>query len=333
MSVKGLYVSDGNIFLEGVPVPIPKELVRKINDLVEFPDRVQAFKYFWMLCMANPDPVARYGYYKYVETFGIPITKHGYVIMYKQVEKVIKKHPFDSLHDDVKGVFVDELFNRLPALTGVSAIDIFQVESEDIKGVDDFCIYDDGFGSYLVGKTGEIVKSDSLELIYSLKAFIKHNEKYNSLPDYVPFHKGGVFGNDIRLGVPVTMPRAEIDSNPERDCSTGLHVGSYSYVKKFYNTEGTVLACLVNPMNVVAIPQYDHSKIRVSEYYPYAEIKKDELGNWSEIESPFTENEYLNYEKDLLDRISKQLKKTHISLDKDNSEFIDALIKSRKEII
>ena len=83
---------------------------------------------------------------------------------------------------------------------------------------------------------------------------------------------------EIKLGVPVKMDRTACDADPKRDCSYGLHVGATSYVEQFrgYNRRNSdddkspVLVCLVNPMHVVAVPEYDHSKMRVAEYYPFA---------------------------------------------------------------
>lgn len=51
------------------------------------------------------------------------------------------------------------------------------------------------------------------------------------------------------------------------------------------------------------MPEYDHSKIRVSEYTPYAEMATDDNGDWEEIKQGFTEDEYLNYDKSRFEKI------------------------------
>jgi len=328
--VEGLIVKNGSFYLENVPVPIPKQLVRKLNDLVEFPNRIESLKRFWLLCMANPDPIARYGFYNYVETFGVPISENGYAIMYKQVERVQKKHFFDELDSEIQEM-VDFKLQQYGIIESPKSI----VDKDVLKPLLHTCIYSDPNGVLEFGDIQQVKSSTNLTAGFNFQRLLDRNITIAESPDYKPFYKGGVYGNDIYLGKPVIMPRGEADSNSKNDCSVGLHVGSNSYVKKFYNDSpnSVVLACLINPMNVVAIPDYDHSKMRVSEYYPYAEIAKDENNNWFEIESAYTENNYLNYEVDLLETTKKQLKKTHIAMDTNNDEFIDLLIKSRKQLI
>lgn len=116
----------------------------------------------------------------------------------------------------------------------------------------------------------------------------------------------------IVLGEPVVMDRSDCDGDPRNHCSYGLHVGSTKYVENFMGykaneNESPVLVCLVNPMNVVAVPEYDTSKMRVSEYYPIAKgsVVKDEQGrNKIEIlDQPYFENDYISHEEKKLERI------------------------------
>lgn len=138
---------------------------------------------------------------------------------------------------------------------------------------------------------------------------------------------------NIEIGKPVYMDRKDCDSNPEIDCSYGLHVGATSYVEKFANHNSKILICLVNPANVVAVPNYDHSKMRVSEYYPIGVAnytnKKIEI-----IEQPYFENDYTTYEekelKEMLNKVKQNQKpfETAIHAEEENrsmSELIKIL--------
>ena len=104
---------------------------------------------------------------------------------------------------------------------------------------------------------------------------------------------------EIRLGEPVHMPRKDCDSDPNQGCSYGLHVGSTSYVEGFANSESVVLVCLVNPMHVVAVPENNSSKIRVSQYFPFAlatfEDRKIDI-----IQQPYFEYDYIAHEEEEL---------------------------------
>lgn len=104
---------------------------------------------------------------------------------------------------------------------------------------------------------------------------------------------------EIKLGVPVKQERPNCDGDPTIECSHGLHVGATKYVEKFRGWQRTndrdtapVLLCLVDPMNVVAVPEYDNTKIRVCEYYPYAKAQVIENGKFKVVEQPYFEDDY-----------------------------------------
>lgn len=78
---------------------------------------------------------------------------------------------------------------------------------------------------------------------------------------------------DNSPGQVVKMERWEVDDNENNTCSSGLHVCSYEYVHVFGGTGDRLVACLVNPINVVSIPtDYNNTKMRVCEYTVLREI-------------------------------------------------------------
>ena len=78
---------------------------------------------------------------------------------------------------------------------------------------------------------------------------------------------------DNSVGTTVTMPRDEVDENPNRTCSAGLHVCGRSYVKSFKHGNDRLTLVSVNPRDVVAIPtDYNDAKMRVCEYTVIGEI-------------------------------------------------------------
>ena len=114
----------------------------------------------------------------------------------------------------------------------------------------------------------------------------------------------------IRLGEPVKQHRKTCDADPKRDCSNGLHVGATKYVESFRTyyrnkEESPVLVCLVNPMHVVAVPDYDHSKMRVCEYFPFAYGTVDKENKIEIIESSYFENDYVAHEEKELNKLLK----------------------------
>lgn len=76
-----------------------------------------------------------------------------------------------------------------------------------------------------------------------------------------------VYSNTIRNapGDEPSMPREDVDDDPNRTCSKGLHVCNWEYLSH-YSGERVVL-CLVMPEDVVSVPSdYDNTKMRVSKY-------------------------------------------------------------------
>ncbi len=88
----------------------------------------------------------------------------------------------------------------------------------------------------------------------------------------------GTINNSV--GSFVMMNRADVDSNPNQTCSTGLHVASYDYARSVYGAFGVensdiLIEVKVNPRDVVAIPtDYNTQKMRVCQYEVVA-INKD----------------------------------------------------------
>lgn len=81
--------------------------------------------------------------------------------------------------------------------------------------------------------------------------------------DFKDVHSG-TFDNSP--GQVVSMPRNQVNEDPNQTCSYGLHVANFSYAKDFYGG-GVMLEVEVNPADVVAVPvDYNESKMRVCKY-------------------------------------------------------------------
>jgi hypothetical protein len=69
---------------------------------------------------------------------------------------------------------------------------------------------------------------------------------------------------DNSPGSVVTMDREDVDHDNNRTCSTGLHVGSWDYVK---GMDKFILLIEVNPEHVCAVPtDYNNQKMRTCQY-------------------------------------------------------------------
>ncbi|MFD9964892.1 hypothetical protein [Amycolatopsis sp. NPDC058986] len=69
------------------------------------------------------------------------------------------------------------------------------------------------------------------------------------------------------IGAVVSIARSEVDPDRNVGCSTGLHVGTWSYAEQFGAGRGKVLTVSVNPRDVVSVPSdHDDQKMRVCRY-------------------------------------------------------------------
>ncbi|HSE45866.1 MAG TPA: hypothetical protein VLA89_11135 [Gemmatimonadales bacterium] len=73
------------------------------------------------------------------------------------------------------------------------------------------------------------------------------------------------------LGSTVQMPRSQVQHDPRNSCSTGLHVGTFSYARSW--ARKARIAVLVNPRDVVSVPtDGGGEKVRVSRYTVLREV-------------------------------------------------------------
>ena len=115
----------------------------------------------------------------------------------------------------------------------------------------------------------------STDIVIQMYEFLKHNDIVilpdGSIQGWKYLHKC----DDIYLdnysktivnaeGSYVSMPREEVDSNPNKACSKGLHVGAWDYVKE----HSSIAKVIVNPEDVVSVPvDYEGMKLRCCKYY------------------------------------------------------------------
>lgn len=76
------------------------------------------------------------------------------------------------------------------------------------------------------------------------------------------------------------MNRTEVDSDPNRTCSSGLHAASYNYAKNIYGGD-VVIEMKISPEHVCAVPSdYNNEKMRVCEYEVVSLNKSPIVDEW-----------------------------------------------------
>jgi hypothetical protein len=95
-------------------------------------------------------------------------------------------------------------------------------------------------------------------------------------PDYLDMHTG-TFDNSP--GNYVAIPREQVDPDPDKTCSRGLHVAASSYLGHFASTQNSrTVVCKVDPADVVAVPKdYGFAKMRVCAYLVLGDAEESEI--------------------------------------------------------
>ena len=93
-------------------------------------------------------------------------------------------------------------------------------------------------------------------------------------PNYTDCYSGKI---DNSPGQVVEVPRNQVDNDPNRTCSFGLHVGNFQYVRSFGIRKMLVA---VGPEDVVSVPyDYHSTKMRVCKYEVLYELHDYETDN------------------------------------------------------
>ena len=282
----------GNVYLAGFNTPIPITLVEIIKEYNANNYPLDAILNFWKLLMINPDVRVRTSLFDFISTHDFSLTDNGYMIVYKAVYY----KDADKKEDNVFAEFVSNKF--------------LHVKKTWKEKPSNYVVYKDAEDNFAITSLKTVAKWDEeekeIEVLGNLGELfnaifnteVKENGSEEAIvPEYTDMHTRSM---SIKLGVPVWIQRVECDADPSIDCSYGLHVGATKYVENFANRDGVVLACFVDPANVVAVPKYDHSKMRVSEYFPFA-LATYTNGKIDIVEQKYFEDDYQNLELEELE--------------------------------
>jgi hypothetical protein len=137
----------------------------------------------------------------------------------------------------------------------------------------------------LVAFLDNVMNNPSYRAVQDLYAFLERTQlpltedgcflAYKGVRNDFTDHRTGSYDNSP--GKVVRMPRNEVDENPERTCSNGLHACGSDYLTNAGYGFGNdrIVLVKINPANVVAFPNdYDLQKLRCCEYEVLMEVDK-----------------------------------------------------------
>ena len=296
----------GEVFLCGFNTPIPSTLVDVIKEYYESKYPMDAIINFWKLLMINPDKRVRETLFNFIKLHDFSLTDAGYMVVYKAVYFKDKEKQGDKtfetfISNQVLHVKKDwkcsprkyDVYKNLAnGEYGIAKVEVVSNWDEKAKNIE------------VMGNLGELFNA-----IFVTEESVDEPAQTKSLV-YTDMHSRTM---TIVLGQPVHMPRKECDSDPAIDCSCGLHCGATAYVESFGSGADAILVCLVNPAHVVAVPNKDGKKMRVSEYFPYA-VATYTNGIIDIVQQPYFEMDYQEYEVSALEAMIAKVQKEELPL-------------------
>lgn len=266
------YKAEGEVFLQGTNEPVPEFIVEKLRRAERKGWDKSHLVNFWVNCLLNPEDRSRREFFNYCVNYGVPITQLGYAVLYKAVTQ--KEKAKDDLYKDLPHFVAAAYVKTKEQKKGPQRFEIYYNEEKDEFRRSEYGIQE---GEEHIGNLQEL--HDNLKELSS-QSKTTYTDKYTKKMD-------------IKLGEIVDVPRNECNTNPRAGCASGLHVGAYEYVQSYGKSGDTILACLVNPRDVVCIP-YDqnNTKMRTCAYLPFAVMEGGEEENWKELETEYFETEF-----------------------------------------
>lgn len=287
---------------DGIYLGDTDSLPSRINELLEsFEGKnvsPEAVVNFGNLLMLNPNPRSRDLFIEYCIKHGVKITSEGYAVLYKSVRE--KSGPDGELLDAIGREFMRAKDQKKSPANW----NFFEVEETTTLP-----------GGYVIEEGYHASSSDLHENYEPIELIGNLQDMYDEYKDkeevyYTPFSGRGPYGQEIHLGEFVPMPRSKCDIDPTTHCGKGLHVGEKGYVREFRRYRSTNLAVLVNPKDVVSVPNDGHKKIRTCGYFPFGVMSKGG-DDWEEISDELKES-YRHKEKKQVEEQLKSTDKTEV---------------------
>jgi hypothetical protein len=307
----------GDIFLAGFNTPVPRTLVDVIKDYYENNYPMDAILNFWKLLMLNPDKEVRSSLFDFIMTHDFVLTDNGYMIVYKAVSRTDNNNENSELAEFISNSYL-------------------HVKKDWKTSARRYVVYRDlDTGKYHITKTKTAENWDleekNVDILGNLNELFENLEDFNVDEDQAPYTDKYSGTMNIKLGQTVKMKRTECDNDPSIGCSYGLHVGATSYVETYGDPGDAVLVCYVNPAHVVAVPNHDNSKIRVSQYFPFATATY-ENGKIDIIEQKYFESDFTEYEIGELEQMVEKVQDEELPIETDEYEEEQEETRSMEEL-
>jgi len=315
-------VIDDAVYLKGIDRSIPKVLLEKFISLfakyeglnVTITDEFLALKKFWLKCCLNPNAQSAEDLYLFLSKHQFKIDKHGNFYAYRRVVSQNTSKDKDLVD------FISNTHNKVKAVWKKKPA-IFDVYSR--------------LGEYRLVTDEKIPKEDNPFWIKvgNLKDLYENlpNMKENSYTD------AQTHSYSYKVGEVISMPRNEGDDNNTVSCSKGFHQASKEY--DYSGFGDTPILSIVNPMDVLAVPEGEVGKLRVCRWFfamtlPEKEkyILDDDAFDVSDLGDIFEEKCMSNIEEHVATSYAEEVKRHTFNVPKLFTESASSIISCLGEI-
>ena len=323
------YTEGNTVYLSGTNRSLPELLVKKFIEIITRVDKVFSeeslqeklnkdeeyisHKKFFMWCCLNPNAQSAEDLYGFLEKHNMKIDRHGNFYAYRRVKTV--GNDSKELVD-----FISNAYNKIKAVWKKSPKKFKVVTVPDSK---EFKLKEWDFNV----ENTEYVCLGDLEYLYLNLPNMKENR-------YTDAHTGKM---DYRVGQIASIPRDEGDDDNTVNCGKGLHICSSEYD---YSGFGDVpVLAIVNPMDVLAAPVNEVSKLRTSRWFfamtlPENEkyILDEEDFNVLELGDIFNEKCFEDIEEHVKNGFTEEVKRHTFTLPTLSSKELSVIINSLEEM-
>lgn len=289
-------VENDLIYRRGLSKPINKFL---IEAYLSGDYTIEALDNFWRLLSNNPTKSVIEPCFEYLQGQRFIITDEGMIVTYKNVK--LKSKGNAKLEE-----FITSKYLKIKSFK---------------KAPKNYNVYEEN-GEYTISKEHKNLNClGNLQDCYNNISSLSENV-------YTDNHTGKM---EIKMNVPVYMPRYECDPDINKNCSKGLHTGNKRFLKQgTYGGHG--LLCLVNPYDIVSIPSSHENKMRSCEYLPVGLVSYKD----GELIEPDFKQLSINYKGHFVNQINDVFE--HLNLETFRFKMLEEItaedfIKVEKQIL
>ena len=212
--------------------------------------------------------------------------------LFNKVIDLIKASEWDKIPDllDTKTAIFNFSDGQFQVVNGVVEIQGKPVPNSLSKKIIDFV--NEGLPYQpLLNFWNKLSKNPSMRNVQGLFDFLEiNNYPITEDGDFIAYKKINEDWTDCysgkilnHVGTTVSMPRNEVNDNPDLTCQSGFHCANWEFSWGFRS--GRMIMVSVNPEHVVSMPTaYEFTKMRICQYYIINQVFKEEKGNFYKSE-------------------------------------------------